>query len=354
LDLTHEGQSTDRLRRYFEDDDNIVFPIVYWEATTRDVLTLEEIRGIRLSRMATGDLTPEERRQVMCNGADAVFRQCLEFGFFHADPHPGNIFALTGGRVCFIDCGMTGRIDRRTSENLAELVAGVLLGDLDRVIRVVLLLTNSDSSFAQDRAFREDTWELISRFESTSLERLDIGRLLDDLFELSRRYRIRCPSDLVFLIKALTTIEGVGELVDPTFDLVGYVRPHIERLLARRYGLRAIAGRLQRGLLSYADLAEDLPGELRSLLAQLRGNRFSINLEHKRLDRLTETIEHASRNIAYALVIAALLVGSSIVTLTNQGMASDGLLPKVGLLGLVVAAGLSLLLLVANYRRGKR
>src|SRR5690606_35929585 len=107
------------------DDENISFPKVYWQATTPNVLTLERIHGTLLSKIDPVASDPEVIRKVVQNGADAVFRMCLEFGFFHADPHPANIFAMPGGKVCFIDCGMTGRVDKRTTLQLAELVQNV-------------------------------------------------------------------------------------------------------------------------------------------------------------------------------------------------------------------------------------
>jgi len=353
IDLTLEAQSAERLRRYFENDPNIFFPRVYWQATTRNVLTMEEIKGKPISRIDLDTLSQEQRRKIVEHGADAVFKQCLQFGFFHADPHPGNIFVLDGGKICFIDCGMTGHVDARTTEQLADLVSGVVAGDLDRVIQVVIDLANVDPMIAEDRKFRSDVWNYVSRFSTASLEQLDMAELLDDFFALLRKYHVKCPSDLVFLIKAITTIQGVGERVDPSFDLVGYVKPHIERLLSRRYSLRAVKERLQRSLVRYVELAEELPNEVRMVLDRLHHNRFSISLEHKRLDRLNDTVEHASRNIAYALIIAALVIGSSILVLAETGTEA-GVLSTIGVIGLIGGAVLTVMLVLANVRFRKK
>jgi len=151
VDLTHEGRATDRLRLAFEDDSEIVFPMVYWEATTRNILAVEEIKGISLAHVSNGELSKSERKRVVANGARAVLRQCLELGFFHADPHPGNLFALPGGRIAFIDCGMTGQLDTRASQQLADLISAVVNGDVDRVITVAGALADVDPIKLENR-----------------------------------------------------------------------------------------------------------------------------------------------------------------------------------------------------------
>jgi ubiquinone biosynthesis protein len=351
LDLSIEARTTDRLREFFAADEHVSFPRIYWEATTRGVLTMEEIQGRLLSHTPSEELDADERKAIVAHGADAVFRQCFELGVFHADPHPGNIFVLGGGRIAFIDCGMSGHLEPGTASSIAELLYSVVGGDLDRTILAMSQLARIDRKTLDDRAFRRDVWEFVSGFENTTLERLDVGALLAEFFEKLRRHKVRCPSDIVFLIKAITTIEGIALELDPEFDVLSHVAPQVERLMRRRYGLRALRARLQRALLGYAELAEDLPREVTSLLEQLRRNEFSVRLEHHRLDRLTETVEHASRNVAYALIIAALLVGSSILILADRG-SEAGLLGEIGAGGLVAAVMLILALVAANYRRG--
>ncbi len=344
MDLTHEGRSTERLRGFFDEDPEIIFPKVYWEATTKSVLALEEIRGDLLSRIEDGEVGTADRKRLVVNGARAVLRQCLEFGFFHADPHPGNLIALKGGRIAFIDCGMTGQLDTQTTHQLADLVTGVVTGDIERVVAVVGGLGNAPPDKLDDRAFRSDVQAIVSEFQDTALGQLNLGNLLQKFFGALRAHKIRCPADLILLIKALTTIESVASTLDPDFDMVEFARPHIENLVHKRHSVAAIRSRVQRTLLQYAELAESLPANLRPLLAQLRLNKLNVNLEHRGLDRLTHTIEHASRNIAFALIIAALTIGSSILVLAseNRGLAA------IGISGFIAAAVLAFLMIVAN------
>ena len=353
LDLEHEARATRRLHRLFADDPDVNFPKVYADATTRGVLCLERIHGRLLSRIDPADLDDATRRTVVENGADAVFRMCLRYGFFHADPHPGNIFVLDGGRVCFIDCGMTGHIENRTAEDLADLLQAVIDGNLDRTIRTVISLADAEPSLAMDRSFRLDVWAYISRFQVEHLSELDLASLLSEFFVLLRRWKVRCPADLVFLIKAITTIQGVGARVDPAFDLIGHVRPHIVRLVKRRYSVRAAKKRLLGSMRGYVEMVEDLPDELRAVVAHLKRKDFTVSLEHKGLDRLTNTIEHASRNLALALVLASMLLSSAIFFAADNEQSRFGYLSVIGLISLLGCTGFGLFTLYAVYRRRK-
>ena len=354
VDLIYEGRSTDRFRQNFADDPKIHFPIVYWPSTTRRVLTLEHVQGTLLSETDFSSMSPEQRRTICKKGSEAVFRQCLEHGFFHADPHPGNIFATADGGICFIDCGMTGRIDRQTMQSLATLVMSVINSDLDKVLEATMSLCDADKALKFDRTFRRDAWSFIARFERGTIESLDMAGLLNEFFALMRRYRIRCPADLVFLIKAISTIQGAAREIDPTFNLIAHGRPQLEKLIRDRYGFTAARDRLLTSAQRYLSLMEDLPDEVRDVLDQLRRREFSVNLRHHGIDRLNDdTLEHASGTIAVGLVIAGLLVGSSVLILAERGMEGSTILRGVGVTGIVIAIVLAITLPIRWIRRRK-
>ncbi|MEE4135375.1 MAG: AarF/UbiB family protein [Desulforhopalus sp.] len=337
INLVLEGQSTERLRRYFEDDANISFPKVYWSATTRNVLTMEEIKGRLLASVSPDELSERERRTIVANGTDAVFKQCLRFGFFHADPHPGNIFLLPGEKLCFIDCGMTGQLDRKTTDQLINLVSGVVQGDIDRLCRVVIELTAVDPVVTDGRDFRMELRNLAEQFRNTDLQHLNITGLLSDFFGMLQRYRIQCPSDLLLLTKALTTIEGVAAHFDPTFDVLAHVEPQIEEIVQKRHSMQEIRRRMFKTLTNSLELMEKLPGDLQRFLDHARHSRFTLNLELKRIEHLSERIDSSSRIMGIAMIIAALIVGSSILILADRMSEEHGFIGTLGILGLILA-----------------
>ncbi len=355
-DLQLEGRSTDRMAREFEDNPRVDFPTIHWSHTRRGVLCMEQIDGVLLSKRAEAEFTDQERRDIVAHGTDAVFHQCFEAGFFHADPHPGNIIVRGRGEsltVCFIDCGMTGHLEPRASAQLADLVHSTVNGDLAQVLDVVIDLTGASPGMDRDRVFRADVWEFISKFESATLSQLHMGALLSEFFEKLRRHRLECPADIVFLVKAITTIEGVGEAIAPEFDVVDHVRPHIEGLVRRRYGIGALRRRMERSSLAYAELLEAIPREARTIGHLLRKERFEVDLNHSGLDKLVREVERASRNISAALVISALLVAGSIMFLAASISGGDVLLLKLGGVACVgVAAILSIARVLAAGRIG--
>ncbi|MBX3358839.1 MAG: AarF/ABC1/UbiB kinase family protein [Phycisphaeraceae bacterium] len=349
VDLIHEGHATDRLREAFADDPGVAFPRVYWGATTRAVLAVEEFHGTLLSELEEGDLTPHERHLIVKHGATALLRQCLELGFFHADPHPGNLFALPRGRIGFIDCGMTGWLDDRTMVALADLVGGVTQGDLNKVIRVVAELGDAEWTVLESRSFRADVREFVAHFQTSSLGRLNMGAMLREFFEKLREHHIRCPGDLVLLIKALSTIETVAAELDPSFDLVAAARPFVEKLARRRYGVKAIRQRMTNAAVAYAELAEQIPGEIRHLTRQLKRNRFQIHLDHLGLDKFSRTVEHASRNVAAAVTVAAVIVASAII-LRAEAQTIGWAFGTIARVGFLIGIVLAVVIVVRNWR----
>jgi ubiquinone biosynthesis protein len=353
-DLVREGRSTERMGRDFADDERIVFPRVFWEATTRRVLALEEIHGQLVTQLDPETLTREERHAFVAAGADAVFRQCLVIGFFHADPHPGNLFHLPDNRIAFIDCGMTGYADPRTVAQLADLVLGAVNGDLDRVLDAALNLAEADKHLADDRGFRAEVWRFIDHFRGGALSDLRMGVLLQEFFELLRRFHLQCPPDMVHLIKAITTIEGVAEQVAPDFDVIDHVRPYIERLVRDRAGLRAIRRRVERTSLAWAELAETAPRDLRSLLDAARSRDLGLRLEHQGLQELERTIASAATTIGFSVVIAAMVIGGAVLVLADMMNRSQSILTLVAIGAFIAAGILGVLRLVGDRLRQPR
>ncbi|MFK7959503.1 MAG: AarF/UbiB family protein [Phycisphaerales bacterium] len=351
-DMLLEGRSTRRMARDFADDDRVVFPRVHWAASNEDVLALDEVTGTLLTDLDAAALDPADRSEMVAIATDVVFRQCLVVGFFHADPHPGNIFRLDDGRLAFIDCGMTGYADPKTTELLADLVLGATGGELDRVLRAALKLAEADPSLVDDRRFRADAWRFIDTFRGGSLSELRMGQLLGDFFVLLRRYRLRCPADMVHLIKAITTIEGVAEAIDPDFDVIARVRPYVEQLVKRRMGARALRRRGRDAMLAWTELAEVAPREIHGLLESARRRTLGLQLEHAGLGTLERTLAAAAMTIGFSVVIAALVIGGAVLLLADALQEGSPVLTVLGVGLFLAAAVLAVIRLVGSrFRR---
>lgn len=341
-DLTLECESTTRMAEDFADDENIGFPKVYKHLSSRNVLVLEHVQGTLLSDLDVQTLDESQRTTLVQNAADAVFRQCLSLGFFHADPHPGNIFVHEDMSLTFIDCGMVGQIDPRSAQQLAQITHGTIEAELDRVVRTAIQIADADPAYADDRGFRSDVWRFIDHFKAGTLESIRMGKLLDEFFGVLRDHGLRCPADIVYLIKSLTTIEGVAQAIAPDFDLVGHVRPYVTKLIHQRFGFKALRRRVRNNLVAYADLMEFMPHQLADLMRIVRQGRTTLHLHHDNIDRLTREVEQASRHISWALVVASIILGSSVLVLADHLQEGRSPLTLVAIVGFVSAVALVL------------
>jgi len=351
MDFTREGHTTDRFAANFSDDLGIRIPKVFWEWSGERVLTLEYIKGTKVSDLDILSSKDLNLKDIARRGADFFLRQVLEFGLFHGDPHPGNFFIHDDGGICLLDFGMVGRLDDEIKNQLVELLLGVLERDVDRII-TQLLYSGELSDESNMRALRRDLGEFLADYYELPLQEIRVGALLSDFVEILNTYRIRFPADLMLLAKALVTIEGIGRQLDPDFNMIANLRPFMERLIRQRLSPPNMAKQL--GLLanSYANLARTLPRDLKEFLNRLNRNKIKIDLEHRGLERLISDLDKSSNRISFSLIIAALIVGSSLVMQTNKGPQLFGF-PALGILGYSFAAFLGLWLAIAILRSGR-
>jgi ubiquinone biosynthesis protein len=232
---------------------------------------------------------------------------------------------------------MTGHLDKNTAEQLIDLVAAVIQVDIDKLCRVVIELTDVDPAVTDRRDFRSDLMIMASTFQDADLKQLDITRLLSDFFGMLQRYHIICPSDLIMLTKALTTIEGIAEHFDPTFNVLAHVEPQLKEVVTKRYGFTALRHRMQKSMNGYTELLENLPHDIQRILDQVRNNRLTLNLEMKRLEHLADKVDLASRVMGISMITSALIVGSSILILADSLSKDPGFLGILGIIGLVGA-----------------
>jgi ubiquinone biosynthesis protein len=347
LDLAHEGRNTDLFRANLEEGEQAWFPEVYWDITRRRVLGLEEIKGVQLTDWKSAGLSDEQRESLVRNGAYTILRQVLDIGFFHADPHPGNLFLMEDGRLCFIDCGMAGRVDRETVTDLANLIHGIATNDIDKFYDAFLALGQVHEDQVDRRALRRDLHDFLDQFTGVSFQQVDMSSMLHAFTEGLRKHRLRCPSDIVLMIKALTTIEGVAEEIDPEFDLMAFARPHVEKLIKEQYSIHAIKARLKRNSGKWLTLAERLPGRLTTILERVGGNKFRIGLDVEGLEALERTVHHASRQLSYTVLIASMIMASSVLVLAARG-GDSVLLDWIGFSGFLASFTLAFLIVLEN------
>jgi ubiquinone biosynthesis protein len=351
LDFTVEGRNLDHFRTDFESHPHIVFPKPYWDQTSESVLTMERIDGLKISALYGQSDQSVDTRQIADILAEAVLRQILEYGFFHSDPHPGNIMVLQDCKVCFLDCGMVGHLDERTRENLVLLVAAGIRKELD-VVTDLLIDMNALPDDLDRNQFMKEASLFLERYYRRPLKRISLKSIVEEAMALINKFHIQVPSDMVLVGKALVTVEGVGRNLNPDFDAVAVASPYIRELVLVSYGPHYIGRSIMEASRDILRLVRTLPGDLRELSRNIRENQVRIVVEHQRLKESFQLLYNASRWISTSIIIASLVLGSSIVMGASSEPRFMGL-PILTVVGLAVAGVLGLGLVIEEIFRRK-
>lgn len=350
MDLAVEARSQERFARNFANEETILIPKVYWEFTGPSMNVQQLVEGVPGNDLELVERAGLDRKVLAERGAGAVLKMILVDGFFHADPHPGNVFYLPGNRLCLIDFGMVGRLSNERRDQIVDLLGALARRD-DEGMMSVLLDWTGDARVDEGR-LASDLGDLVFNYEHLPLKDIHLGQLLSDITAIMRDHAIVMPSDLTLLFKALITLEGLGRQLDPDFHLIEYIDPFVRRVIQDRYQPEAVVRRAQRGIAGAIAAITGLPDDLARLLRDARRGRLTIEFDLKRLDRFGHQLDRSANRLTIGVVTAALIVGSSIVMTVRGGPELFGL-PLFGLLGFVIA-GLNSLWLIWSIRRSNR
>jgi ubiquinone biosynthesis protein len=351
INFTREGRTIDRFAVNFAESTTVYVPKIFWEYSGEIVLTMEYVPGIKISALEELTAQGYDLKEIARRGADAFLKQVLDFGLFHADPHPGNVFILPGQVICMLDYGMVGRLGQDLKEQLIDLLQALLDRDVDRIISQ-LLYSGELSDNADLKNLRRDLHDFIEDYYDIVLQDIKVGKLLSDFIEILTHYRIHFPADFMLLTKALVVMEGIGRQLDPDFNMISHMRPYVNKLVLERFSPKNIAAQASRITMAYTALAKNLPHDIKEFINRLNRNQFKIDLEHRGLEKLVTDLDRSSNRISFAVVIGSLIVGSSLVMQINKGPMIFGF-PLLGLLGYSIAALLGLWLAVGILRSGR-
>jgi len=331
----------------------IVIPRVYWQWTGERVCVQEYIDGIPGRRLDTVDQAGLDRKILARRGAQAVLKMIVEDGFFHADPHPGNVFYLPDNRIAFIDFGMVGRLTEERREQLIRLLLGLVRHEPKRVLDVLLDWTGDGAQDETGLTLEIETF--LDQYHGVALKQLRIGAMLSDMVAILRQHQLMLPSDMAILVKAFISLEGMGRELDPDFDIAGEAMPMLEHALRARYTPAALTKRGWRAVTEALTLISGLPHDLSRLLRAARRGRLEIHIEIAHLKHVGNQLDGAVNRLSVGLIVAALIIGSSSVVTVPDTLKIFGL-PFFGLTGIICAAigGLWLLLSIWRSNRADR
>ncbi len=351
LDFVAEAQAIERFRRNFEGDPARFVPALHWQYTTSRILTTDYVDGVKVTHVEELEARGYDRKAIARNGARVILKEVFEHRLFHADPHPGNFFVLEGNVIAAVDFGIVGRLDDETAEQLGLLFTAVIQKDSEEILRVFrnLRLLHEDVDVALLRA---DIADFLDQYHGLPLEKLNTERMIEEMLRMVRRHRIILPVNLALLGRMLAVSSGVGRMLDPEFNIIEEARPFVRSFLTARLDPRRTARKVMRTWRDYQAMLRSLPGDLEEIAAKLKRGEMLVSLHHEGLSRFILEMDRSSNRLAFGMIVAALIVGSSLIIQLQRGPMVFGF-SALGLIGYLIAGLLGLWLVVAILRSGR-
>ena len=334
IDYNQEAINIIRFDNNFKEDKTVYVPKVYKKYSTEKVLTMELIEGKKISDVINSD-EGYDKPLIAKREINSFFKQVLIDGFFHADPHPANVYILDDNVVCFLDYGMMGILDREFREDLADLVIHYLENNVKGVMNQLVYMGIINENIDM-KAFKNDLTGIMYRFYGVGLNEMHGG--LNGLISLMRKYNVQVPGEFSLLVRGIALVEDTVERLDPNFDPVEEFKPMARSVMRKKISPSRTIDFIKDNIFEVEHLMKILPQGLSKVLYRIEEGKINIEVEHKDLERI-------SNKLSTALIIAALLIGSAIIMQTEKGV-------YLGIIGFIIAMilGIGMVLSILKYR----
>jgi ubiquinone biosynthesis protein len=347
MDYGLEARNTLNFAANFVDDPNIHVPHIYPDHSTSLVLTMEFIDGEKINNVME---EPEgfDTKTLANTIAESYFKQILIDGFFHADPHPGNLYVLDGNLVCYIDFGMMGHIDHDFMQNLGELFVQVLEYDINSIMDQLIYMEILNESVNRS-LLKRDIMDILDRYYGASLQDIHVGHILSDLaIPLIYKYQAQIPPEFTLIARSVTLIEEVAYSLDPNFDVTTVFKPMVKKLLIKKFSPKNMFDFFKENMFQFEHFMKSFPRNINSIMAKVENGELRV----KYSDEFSDDLERTSNKIVVAIIIAALLIGSSWIIQIQQGpMIFD--MPILGFFGFLASGilGIGLIIYILGYKK---
>lgn len=325
MDYLAEGRNAERFRQNMAGETTVYIPRVYWEYATSRVLTMEYVAGVKLGDIARLKEQGRDLQRIAHHLARTIFQQILVDGYFHADPHPGNIAVLPGETLVLMDFGMVGRLTQERQRQLVQLVLGLVRRNSGQIVRAVAEMGIAGREVDME-GLRRDVDRIRERYYDVPLSQVKLGEAIGEILDLAFKYRIRIPTEFSLVAKALITLEGIVEELDPTLSIVEVAEPFGRRLMRERLRPGRLWQEFGEHAWEFGDVFFRLPGRIDRVLEQTEDGRLTFKLEHvelretlSRLDRISNRLSFSIVLMAFSIVIAGLVVGSALAASSGGG-----------------------------------
>ncbi len=355
LDFLAEAKNAQRFKRNFKGNDDVCIPAVYPDLISSKVLVMERIEGVRIDDITAIDALGIDRVKLAKQGVDTYFKMIFEDGFFHADPHPGNIFVMPDGRIGIMDFGIVGWLTTEMMENIASAFLAVLNKNFDRLIDLYIdlgLITDQIDMEGFKRDFKSDLVYLLEPLYDATISEVNFPEYLEALTHLVIKHGLKVPSDLLLMNKTILILDNIGRQLDPAFNAVTAVEPYAAKLVKNRMNPQRVLDKTKENLSDVAAVLVDTPKQFNRLMRKALRDEISFKIDPIGMEKLITDIDRSSNRIAFSLIVAAIIVGSSMLVQSDIGGRIFGL-PTVGAAGFLIAILLGIRLLISILRSGR-
>jgi ubiquinone biosynthesis protein len=312
LDYRREARNADRFRANFEDESHIYVPKIYWEYTTAQVMVMERIHGLKISDIKALNAAGYDRHQLALYSARFIIQEVLTDGFFHADPHPGNLLVMPGEVIGVLDFGTVGHLSATDRTNLVRLFVHVIQLDAEGVVDQLIRMEIA-SPDVNEAGLRRDVRRLLMRYQGVSLEEISVHEILEALEPIIQNHNLHIPTDLWLLIKTIVIMEGVGRALDPEFDIFDVARPYIRRLMFQLWFPSELGLSALRTVTTLTDLIFDLPRQTTRILGQIERGDLGLQVYVPQLDNIIKQVQGIANRVIVGVLLAALVLGLSLL-----------------------------------------
>lgn len=352
IDYMHEAKNADRFYVNFAGSITVKIPKMYWKYTTKHVLTQEYSEGTKISDIAQLEAAGIDKKRLSNDLADAYLKMVFEDGFYHADPHPGNILVSREGVIIFLDFGMAGHIDPVLHENLANLMIAIRRNDIDFLIDAIAEIGLISDAGSESPMLRIKLEELLNKYYSLPTKLIDPTAFLRDLIDVFAKSKGKIPANIMLLSKTLLIRDEISRRLDPEHNFAELTEPYVKKMIEERTHASYLMKEAARTIWDFAHLIKAFPKRVNHILTKAEKGTLRLELEHQGLENYIEELDIASNRLSFSLIIAALIVGSSLIIQTGMSPRIFGV-PLLGIFGFLLAGFLGIGLLISILRSGK-
>ncbi|MDF1698428.1 MAG: AarF/ABC1/UbiB kinase family protein [Saprospiraceae bacterium] len=352
LSFNLEANNLEHFQKMFQGNEEVFIPSIYRELCTDKIICMELVEGYKITDLKSLQKYNITGKSLAKRGIRLYFEQVFEHGFFHADPHPGNIFVLKDGRIAFIDYGMVGTVIDSDKILFARILLSMYERDVQGLKKAILKFS-SGLTKEEERAFEYDVIYFLRQYSRISIENIDGNEVMRGLNSLFYDYKIKIPSNLLLLIKALVIIEGVGLKLDPEYDIIENIGPFVQRLISKKYNPNRLQKELFRSIEDTSEMVKEFPSDVRSIINKIKEGKIHVEIEHKGLGPFAHSLDKTVNRLSFTLIIVAVIIASSLIIVAKIPPFYYEI-PLLGVIGFTISGILTLWLINAIRKANKK